>query len=507
MVDDTNALLPDSDEDGLTDAQELLYVRSNPTVKQTYGITREHEQMISSAFGPETWQAPDALRFDHIEECDPAAIFAGCELSDGSDDFDFVTTDGSGVRQFTYKALDGTERTDTWMTTEEELEAFELSGKADGKIGTHGNDGDVWAVWGSDVDNDGLTDGQEEYHLTKRAGLGPIRNRITIDRSLGTDPQEQDTDGDGYWDGWIGVYDVGYTDNVVLYRDRLSENGEVRDQEAVPQQTGIHDVPNQPAGIGADVDSDGVREHSIIYIGELTWGTNPQNESDVPQAEFDAEVGFEDSIIDINEIDSQDWEQGIEQNMGYYDLEVDLHRGNNVIQRPQQTFTKSEFKSTIPDNINRDDWMFVVHSYIVNSEPSAGQNLKPPNNGIITATEGSWFQADNMQNQQWVQNAVQNSQYNTEYAYVNSKIVIHELAHAYNIGEADDRLYYEEGSINLEVYSGTSRDITYEYVFANNRRWSLMNFGQADSDMVDGNLDGTYYAFSIEELLTVTEPE
>jgi len=42
---------------------------------------------------------------------------------------------------------------------------------------------------------------------------------------LATDPLLNDTDNDGYWDGWIGVHNVsythgrgvGHTDNVILY--------------------------------------------------------------------------------------------------------------------------------------------------------------------------------------------------------------------------------------------------------------------------------------------------
>lgn len=83
-----------------------------------------------------------------------------------------------------------------------------------------------------------------------------------------TDPMDPDTDGDGYWGSWIGVYDVGASDNVVLYREHIRDEDSARitgivDSEAVPEQTGYHDRSDAaPAWAGADIDNDRGREHS-----------------------------------------------------------------------------------------------------------------------------------------------------------------------------------------------------------------------------------------------------
>lgn len=120
-----------------------------------------------------------------------------------------------------------------------------------------------------------------------------------------TSPTDPDTDGDGVWDGWIGVYDVGYSDNVVLYREHLHDddgNGSpsgIRGDERVDEQTGVHRVKNMssgntavPAATAVDIDDDGWTEHSNVHISERHWGTNPADDDDTPDRSLRIEVDY-----------------------------------------------------------------------------------------------------------------------------------------------------------------------------------------------------------------------
>lgn len=70
--------------------------------------------------------------------------------------------------------------------------------------------------------------------------------RVNSGATYDTDPLDPDSDGDGYWDGWIGVHDVGTTDNVVLYREHLrDDDGGIRGDEIVAEQNGVHELWNE----------------------------------------------------------------------------------------------------------------------------------------------------------------------------------------------------------------------------------------------------------------------
>lgn len=104
-------------------------------------------------------------------------------------------------------------------------------------------------------------------------------------------------------DGWIGVYDVGYTDNVILYQENLQDDGNgapsgIQDAERVDEQTGVHHIEHDngtvasPAATAVDIDDDNWTEHSNVHVGERHWGTDPANGSDTPDRSLTVEVDW-----------------------------------------------------------------------------------------------------------------------------------------------------------------------------------------------------------------------
>jgi len=163
-----------------------------------------------------------------------------------------------------------------------------------------------WTLGNRTVHADGE---QQRSQPTERLRNGPMENRtvgvtVRVDGSsetYTTDPIDPDTDGDGYWDGWIGVYNVSYdhdrgidhAENVILYREHLSSNG-ISGSEIVQEQVGFHDIDRAPSPFGADIDGDGDAEHSNIHIGELQWNTDPtvSSGSERPDLEIPIEIDY-----------------------------------------------------------------------------------------------------------------------------------------------------------------------------------------------------------------------
>jgi len=163
------------------------------------------------------------------------------------------------------------------------------------------------------MDDDGLTDGQELIGITTQslpidvpdAGIEDMS--FSTDSGFGspviderTDPRNPDSDGDGYWDGWVGVYDVGYTDNVVLYREHLRDDDGTGislspyDYEGVPEMAGVHEAGEAPSATSAELYDNGTQYHSNIHLGELTLG----RDANTPASEVTYSLGvlFTDSL-------------------------------------------------------------------------------------------------------------------------------------------------------------------------------------------------------------------
>ncbi|WP_049893852.1 hypothetical protein [Salinarchaeum sp. Harcht-Bsk1] len=271
----SSPLFSDTDLDGLTDYEEKVRYHTDPESRVTYEITREHQEHVinsvvdvedeyESTTFPQAHQhyvnSLQRTNFVDDEDWNPDSVseLETWELDDGTDDFDFVTADGyqerePGFGQFSFTALDGSERADVWLPNEAEL--------------NRGLD-----MWDPDSDDDGLTDGQEvhgipEYGRAEYTLPGTARTvtttfaRYTLDES-GTDPTDADTDSDGWWDGWIGVYGAGRSDTVILYRENLQSGDGISGHEIVENQVGLHEVTEAPSTRGADIDNDGTNEVS-----------------------------------------------------------------------------------------------------------------------------------------------------------------------------------------------------------------------------------------------------
>jgi hypothetical protein len=146
----------DTDFDGATDSVEFEQ-STHPREDVTYDITNEHQEAVVDRLVGE-WEdartagdGAEALKIrqsmisigllpSHWEVSD----LANRDLTDGTDDFDFIRPDDGGLA---FVALDGTTRTDTWFSNVEEARA--------------GTD-----PWDPDTDDDGLTDGQEAKWIT-----------------------------------------------------------------------------------------------------------------------------------------------------------------------------------------------------------------------------------------------------------------------------------------------------------------------------------------------------
>ncbi|GGM49823.1 hypothetical protein [Haloarcula argentinensis] len=164
---------------------------------------------------------------------------------------------------------------------------------------------------------------------------------------LTTDPTNNDTDGDGYWDGWIGVYGVGHSDNVVLYRENLrddddgdsltiddgDDDGGVKGGEIVDEQVGVHErwqvknVPDSVTAATVDYDNDGRVERSNLQVGELQWDTDPTTQSKTVDLSIET-----DSVAGLpnQRLNDSGWERGIEDNYALYGIDIDIVRDERL---------------------------------------------------------------------------------------------------------------------------------------------------------------------------------
>ncbi|PSQ37267.1 hypothetical protein BRD11_00190 [Halobacteriales archaeon SW_12_69_24] len=88
------------------------------------------------------------------------------------------------------------------------------------------------------------------------------------------------TDGDGYWDGWVGVYNVSYSRNVILYPENLTDGDGIEAGERVDEQVGTHRIAEAPTPTGRYAVIDDEKRHSNLHLGELHWETNPADDGD-----------------------------------------------------------------------------------------------------------------------------------------------------------------------------------------------------------------------------------
>jgi hypothetical protein len=467
-------------------------------------------------------------------------------------------------------------RTDQWLSNEEELRLERTSG-------VYPNEFDESTVsgpytldpWDPDSDDDGLTDGQEVAGLTLaheertyRESYGPGFRRedadITLDteHTYFTDPTDPDTDDDGYWDGWIGVYGVNYSDNVILYEENLhtdsdgdGEMGIDDPSNRVDAQVGVHNVTDRaPAGLSADIDDDGTQEHSNVHIGELHWRSNgadgdPRSSTTTPDPTLAVEV---DNIVNsswadngsINNIENDNnvsLDTAVERNYALYGVDVRLVQDDNLTRSEIEANTGREPNTGIypapgepsvtPDGLNRWELIRVetlahdnesrLHllwgTRLENDSPKTPIDILSPYGG---ATGLAWHVgAPDSPDVALVEGdfgvMVARDNFHTDQYQDLQSVTMHELGHALSIGWADDApipiASVISGEQAYEVYSGSDNsnlaggvDETPENVAINGppiADWSVMARGTGEDAGI--GTETPRLVFSIEEVSTV----
>jgi hypothetical protein len=434
-----------------------------------------------------------------------ACRLGSLDLTDASGDFDFVTTD---VGAFVFRALNHQQRTDMWLSNRQEF--------------VHA------APWDPDTDNDGLTDGQEVKGVTKvvyesTSSLEMRTVQPDPTHTYYTSPRDRDTDEDGYWDGWIGVYDVEDSRNVVLYQEHLRDGDDgkgAQGSETVVEQAGVHRVDAAPSAMGADLYGNGAEYHSNIHIGELQWGTNPSDRDATPDTELTVEVDYY-AGASITSLDTREWVEGIERNYALYGMDVELVR-DEVLEdtdfvpcvgklsppdcvNPSDGFTAAEVVGTELDHHQTDAEEYVLIAdqgagiLIPNAETQTGVNIpRSPAQAIFTEPHKDAAREVDSR----FEKERQNSPYLDSLSLVTAKTEIHEIGHSFGAGTADDDFVRSPTRLG-EIYSGEQDDRTPERLRPNGPKlWSIMVSGW-QPNLVGPPMEGRYFVYSIEEASTI----
>jgi len=266
--DDTDPLDDDSDDDGLTDGEEVLDVGTDPNDPDSDGDGLTDGQEVG------TWNTdpldPDSDG-DTLTDGDEALIH-------GTDPND-IDTDADGLDDAT-EVAGPTDPLDADSDDDLLLDGAEVVG-ADGVPGT----GDETDPVDADTDDGGVDDGFEVLvqgtDPNDPADDYPV---VTVDTDgdglpdavedvIGTDPNNPDTDGDGVNDG----------DEVLVYGtdplDPDSDNDGLTDGEEVDGPDGIRDNGDETDPNDADTDGDGLEDGAELLLHE-TDPLNPDSDGD-----------------------------------------------------------------------------------------------------------------------------------------------------------------------------------------------------------------------------------
>ncbi|UCE38552.1 MAG: hypothetical protein JSW00_04800 [Thermoplasmata archaeon] len=247
---------PDTDGDGLYDEEEF-FLGTNPTLRDSDGDGLWDGWRDTGTDGLLSEEEPG---YDPVTNPDPS-----------DDDFD---PDSNS---------DGKERNSVFDTGEVKGEKGESHSPYAGGYGTDPRY--------PDSDRDGLVDGWEDgffdYDLgflniraqgdgTWSAGekKGEVGDEAHGGGGYGTYPNEEDTDGDGLWDGWNDNGPDGTPDSD----DLGEENGEFDSGEAWGEigdpDSGQGGYGTDPKPGGADTDSDGLDDGAEVTYWDVTHNTD-----------------------------------------------------------------------------------------------------------------------------------------------------------------------------------------------------------------------------------------
>jgi len=428
--------------------------------------------------------------------------------------------------------------------------------------------------WHPDTDNDGLTDGQEARFITLVGGAGADdfadrdptgtqfspptpqrepRSACTAANSLaecypvgdlGTEPTTADSDGDGYWDGWIGVYGV-TRENAsqhILYRHNLE--GGIDSDEILQRQLGTHpvDAAPTPPEFAATIEGgcpriDGTTAnseqcHANVHVGERLLRSDPTSRDSeangLPDTTVRLEVDFHENANSAVLNNQEAWLDRIWTNYQLYGINLqyvsEANGGNETL--TQQELQQIPATTDSTDTDARTPWGRDDISHITDNEnfhqtthpyllvgPRAGENYSPEESGIRrysdNRTETEWMAvftdpSSNNHDPSTVPNRLGLSEGESIRA-ATSKTTVHEIGHHLSLGENEDNDVPGD-----ETYSGGRNDSTPENVIrtvGNSNEvpvWSVMSSGTDRRDFLPPT-DAHYTALSIEELLTIDE--
>ena len=510
----------DTDGDGVNDTVEKIYLKTNPRRAITYGVTYEHNlDVIRDA--KDAWDEagyPRSIMLSAsyqnirlIDEGESAKALEDTVLNDSNDDFEFLYTtsaiegESDILDRFRYRTPDPkyhaldyfdqwVKRTDTWYPSSQEATMMVSNAES---------------AWAPDTDSDGLTDGQEHRHITRvydPGGFNPLSTEVVeVDRSVGTDATRADTDGDGYWDGWLGVYNASNSRHVAMYMELLNRYNMTASRE-VTSQAGIHQTDGD--GITASIyGSTSTQHRSNLQIGELHWQTDPTDAStdETPHPSLTVELDYYEEAKTTN-LKTDDWITGIEQNWALYGIDVDITRDETLSTNDFHTvFIYPEDGFSGVEVVNAHEYFrdgSVDEYWLVANRSERGRNITglnvphDPSGGIFSA-------AIERQTSDVSSTVLSNSPYDSRFSFVAASTLMHEFGHTYSIGRADDENQDLESfnpktlSRRGEIYSGSENDPTLERL-NNELPWPIMSFENNDKYETQP-MEGRYFAFSVEE--------
>ena len=489
----------DTDGDGAPDFTEKSRLHTDPQREVTYGLTLEHQRDIVDGIDIMVGRTSTSVRAIGIAE--DYRSLQELDLTDTTDDFDLIydrESSETGLDLLIYRSYpselsaDGnrrgnyTRRTDTWLNNTEEY-------------GFPNSSFQTEPVWDPDIDDDGLTDSQEKNAITtaeyNSAGL-VIGGGWQVRRSgrlnnFDTSPMDADSDGDGYWDGWVGVYNVSYSRNVILYPENLKDGNGIEAGERVDEQVGTHRISEAPTPTGRYAVIGDEKRHSNLHLGELHWETDPTDNGDTAdqQTKLTFEVDYH-TQADEKALDVLNSSNSIvPTTFALYGMSITFDI-NEKITDPELASVDNRSEADQIEDSHHNQGDSTAYFFITKTWPEVGLPGISSTNGNDALHLG------------WGAFILTSNSTSSKLSYGHTST--HEIGHLIGGGRPDDKTV-DEVAPNFgagEVYSGGGDDKTPETVVLKDRersRWSAMSGTSSAVD--DKPMSGEYVAFSIEEIL------